>query len=116
MAKKKSTGFATRLRELREAAGLTQAQLAERSGMHTHGVTKIEQGDREPSWATVLALAGALGVNVSVFAAGVTEQEPDRPRGRPSKPARTSSQDVPPSVEPTKPPSRRKGKAKAKRK
>ena len=89
MAKKKTTGFGLCLRELREAAGLSQAQLAERAGMHLHGVTKLEQGYREPSWATVLALAKALGVSTDAFAgcnailaAGRTGA---RPRGRPAK-------------------------------
>jgi transcriptional regulator with XRE-family HTH domain len=68
MAKKSSTGFAARLRELRDAAGLSQAQLADRAGMHLHGITKLEQGDREPSWATVLALAKALEVDCRSFA------------------------------------------------
>jgi transcriptional regulator with XRE-family HTH domain len=67
MGKKKDTGFAARLRALREAANLTQAQLAERAGLHLHGITKLEQGDREPAWATVLALADALGVDCRAF-------------------------------------------------
>ena len=62
MAKKRNTGFAARLRELRESAGLTQRELAEKSGLHLGGLTKIEHGDREPAWSTVLDLAGALGV------------------------------------------------------
>src|SRR5699024_2862195 len=36
---------AYRLRELREQAGLTQAQLAERIGVGQRQVSKIEQGD-----------------------------------------------------------------------
>lgn len=36
---------AYRLRELREAAGLTQAQLAERIGVGQRQVSKIESGD-----------------------------------------------------------------------
>jgi transcriptional regulator with XRE-family HTH domain len=67
MAKKRATGFGRRLRELRAAAGLTQAQLAERAEMHLHGLTKLEQGDREPSWATVQDLARALGVSCEAF-------------------------------------------------
>ena len=67
MAKKMVTGFAARLREQRTRASLTQAELAERAGLHLHGVTKLEQGDREPSWATVQALARALGVDCTAF-------------------------------------------------
>ena len=74
MAKKIVTGFGARLRELRTTAGLTQAELAERSGLHLHGVTKLEQGDREPSWVTVQALAKALGVDCIAFQ---TDDQPE---------------------------------------
>jgi transcriptional regulator with XRE-family HTH domain len=59
--------FAARLKGLREAAGLTQPQLAERAGMNQYGIAKLEQGVREPSWATVQALAAALGVSCEAF-------------------------------------------------
>ncbi len=60
-------GFAGRLKELREQTGLSQAELAELAGMNRFGVAKLEQGVREPSWATVQALARALGVEVGEF-------------------------------------------------
>jgi transcriptional regulator with XRE-family HTH domain len=86
MAKKKSTGFAGRLRELRADAGLTQAELADRAGMHLRGLTKLEQGEREPAWGTVLDLARALGVEVGAFVTdGPGEPARPLPRGRPRK-------------------------------
>jgi transcriptional regulator with XRE-family HTH domain len=85
MRKEKETGFATRLRALRERAGLTQAQLAERAGMHLHGITKLEQGDREPAWATVMALADALGVTCEAFTSRRDRAVKKKPRGRPRK-------------------------------
>jgi transcriptional regulator with XRE-family HTH domain len=107
VAKKQSTGFAARLKALRESAGLTQAQLAERAGLHLHGVTKLEYGDREPSWPTVLALAAALGVSTETFvntAPAEQAQEP-LPRGRPRK--------APPADQAAAgPPKKRKGKGK----
>ena len=51
------TGFAVRLRALREASGLTLAELSERAGMHLQGLAKLEAGTREPQWGTVIALA-----------------------------------------------------------
>src|SRR5256885_1074883 len=86
MAKRKPTGFGSRLRQLREAAGLSQAQLAERAGLHLHGLTKLEQGAREPAWATVLAVAEALGVDVAEFAKPAAETPAEERRGRPPKP------------------------------
>ena len=59
--------FASRLKALREQAGLSQGQLAERAGMNMFSIAKLEQGRREPSWATVLALAAALGVDCTAF-------------------------------------------------
>src|SRR3954470_14387477 len=59
--------FGNRLKRLRETAGLTQAQLAERAGMHRFGVAKLERGERQPSWATVQTLARALGVRCTAF-------------------------------------------------
>jgi transcriptional regulator with XRE-family HTH domain len=69
--------FAVKLKRLRETAGLTQPQLAERAGMNQFGVAKLEQGVREPSWATVQALAAALGVSCEAF----TDRKPRRKKG-----------------------------------
>lgn len=78
------TGFGLRLKELREAAGLSQQELADRIGFHKLSVAKIEQGIREPTWASVLALANALGVTSDAFAKEpTTVHEPKR--GRPAK-------------------------------
>jgi len=66
--KRAATGFGARLKELREAAKLSQAQLAEQAGMNVFGIAKLEQGQREPSWATVQSLAKALGVDCTAFA------------------------------------------------
>ena len=71
--------FNQRLKELREAAGLTQAQLAERAGLHRMGGAKLEQGQREPAWPTLQALASALGVGVDAFS------EPPAPPPAPKK-------------------------------
>jgi transcriptional regulator with XRE-family HTH domain len=79
------TGFAHRLRELREAAGLTQDQLAERAGLYKFSVAKLEQGVREPTWATVLTLAKALGVDCLSFIGPEDGKVGPAPRGRPAK-------------------------------
>lgn len=59
--------FGTRLKELRQAAGLTQEQLADKAGMNRFGIAKLEQGVTSPTWETVQALAGALGVDCTAF-------------------------------------------------
>jgi len=85
--KAEPTGFGSILKELREAAGLTQDELADRAGLYKFSVAKLEQGVREPVWSTVLALAKALGVNCLAFAEGSASSRATREavRGRPPK-------------------------------
>jgi transcriptional regulator with XRE-family HTH domain len=83
--------YGERLGQLREKAGLTQEQLAERSGVNLWTLRGYEQGRREPSWKAALSLAAALGVAAEAFAdceegtAEDTDQQDKRPRGRPRK-------------------------------
>ncbi len=102
MGKQKPTGFADQLRRLREAAGLTQEQLADLAGMHKLGVAKLERGEREPAWATVLALAEALEVSCDAFkpADGDAAAAPTpRPMGRPRKAERPAALPAPPPAD-----------------
>ncbi len=66
--------FGARLRRLREAAGLTQEELAERAGLTAKGISDLERGRRRrPYPHTVRSLADALGLSEgergSLFAA-----------------------------------------------
>jgi transcriptional regulator with XRE-family HTH domain len=76
--------FAGRLRELREAAGLTQEQLGERVGVKREAVARWEAGKREPGWSNVLALAEALGVDCTAFTQAPARQTTPG-KGRPPK-------------------------------
>lgn len=53
-----------RLREHREAAGLTQTELATAIGKHKDQVSQWERGIRTPSAESLVRLSGALGVSV----------------------------------------------------
>jgi transcriptional regulator with XRE-family HTH domain len=53
----------TNLREAREGLGLSQEQVAERSGVHATEVSRIEAGKRDPQVSTVRRLAEAVEVN-----------------------------------------------------
>ena len=77
-----ASGFGTRLTELREAAGLSQYALAKKSGVTAQAISKLEQGERDPSWSTVVKLARALGIGVEKF--DVKDDEP--PATKPKKP------------------------------
>lgn len=53
-----------RIRRLRRALDLTQAQLGAQVGIAQNSVSAIESGTIRPSAGTLGALAGALGVTV----------------------------------------------------
>lgn len=58
---------AYRLRELREEAGLTQAQLAERIGVGQRQVSKIEHGDLDSAKiGTIRSYLEAVGGGLSI--------------------------------------------------
>lgn len=59
--------FAELLKSHREAAGLSQKELAEKSELAQPTVANYELGKREPTWAAVQKLAAALGVPVTAF-------------------------------------------------
>ena len=56
----------TVITRLRKEKKLTQAQLAEKAGMHAQNISKIERGDKPIAnlrFSTALALADALQVD-----------------------------------------------------
>lgn len=57
--------FGDRIRELRLKKGLTQDELASRSGLDRTYIPGIERGDRNVSIIVASKLAKALGVRVS---------------------------------------------------
>jgi transcriptional regulator with XRE-family HTH domain len=72
--------FARRLRELRGTAGLTQQELADRSGLSLPGIKQFEIGRREPAFQALLKLAHGLGVPLSAF-----DPEANEPAPKPAK-------------------------------
>lgn len=59
-----SSSFSHHLRRLRERAGLTQAELAERAGLSVKAIGALESGRRKrPYPSTVRALSDALGLS-----------------------------------------------------
>jgi predicted ATPase/DNA-binding XRE family transcriptional regulator len=64
MAVAQEGSFGTRLRRLREAAGLTQEELASRAGLSSDAVSRLERGQRKhPYPHTVRALAATLNLS-----------------------------------------------------
>lgn len=59
--------FGTRLRTLRREKGLSQEELAEKSGLNRPYISAIEKGKRNVSLEVMEKLAGALGVGIIDF-------------------------------------------------
>jgi DNA-binding XRE family transcriptional regulator len=59
-----------RLRALRLAAGLTQAELARRTGIHRPNIARVGAGRHTPSLETLARLAAAIGVPTTRVLAG----------------------------------------------
>ena len=64
---------------------MTQPQLADRVGISTRQVSRLETGEQVATWPTVLALAKALGVSRDAFATKPSAEAAPRSRGRPRK-------------------------------
>jgi transcriptional regulator with XRE-family HTH domain len=56
--------FGDRIRQLRQAAGMTQEDLAERCGLFRTYMSRIETGKANPTLSMICALATSLGVPV----------------------------------------------------
>jgi transcriptional regulator with XRE-family HTH domain len=78
--------FARRLTQLREAAQLSQYELAKRAGVTRQTLSRLEMGDSVPNWPTVQALARALGVDCTAFQtddqAEAGEPQPKKRKGK----------------------------------
>lgn len=62
-----------RIAALRRGAHLSQAELAERLGISASAMGMYEQGRREPSAETLLAMSRELGVTVDYLLTGHTQ-------------------------------------------
>ncbi len=104
-----SAPFGDLLRRARQAAGLTQAELAERAGLSWRGVNDLERGvRRRPRRDTVALLAAALGLageeRAAFEAAAHAAHAPPAPPSSPAPPPPVRGV-RPPSVLPSAPPS-----------
>lgn len=61
-------GFVSeRIREARSEAGLTQDELAEKSGLPQSHISRLESGKHSPTAKTLEKIAEALGISMSRF-------------------------------------------------
>ena len=62
--------FAYNLRRRRVAVGISQEELGERTELHRTEISLLERAGREPRFATLLKLAGALGTTPNALCEG----------------------------------------------
>ncbi len=63
--KKIEERFGYRVRELRQAKGLSQEELAFKVGVHRTYLGGIERGERNPSLKNIDLIANALGISLT---------------------------------------------------
>jgi transcriptional regulator with XRE-family HTH domain len=63
--------FAQNLRQARLAAGLSQEALGNACGLHRTEVSLLERAGRDPQLATIVRLAGGLGIAPADLLAGI---------------------------------------------
>ena len=68
--------FGREVRRRREALGITLEQLAESAKLTPNYIGTIENGKRDPSLSTVLALARGLKVNAAELFGGIDDLSP----------------------------------------
>jgi len=74
--------FNVLLKRARQQARMSQEALARAADLSLSAISKLEQADMGPSWATVQRIAKALGVSPLTF----MEEEAAVAPGRPAKP------------------------------
>jgi transcriptional regulator with XRE-family HTH domain len=52
------------VRAIREERGISQVELAARTGFTQAWISHVERGNRNPSWSNIVRLATGLGVSV----------------------------------------------------
>lgn len=67
------TFISARIRSAREAAGMTQEQLAKESGLQQSHISRLEKGEHSPTSKTLSKIAMALGQPADYFNLGATE-------------------------------------------
>jgi transcriptional regulator with XRE-family HTH domain len=68
-----------RIRDFRQARGLSQDQLAKVMGVDPSQVSRWESGDREPTLESISRLARALDVSIDVLMHAPAEEPPPDP-------------------------------------
>lgn len=86
--------FVIELLERRQQRGITQAKLAEKTGLRPNTVSELESGSSWPDWSTLALLAWALEADLRFVPRSAIRVEDPQPRP-PGKSARTDGPGAP---------------------
>ncbi len=70
-----NVALGTAVRRLRERRGITQEDLAHDAGVTTGTLSKLERGQSDPAFSTVVKVAAALDVSLGELGAAVDAEE-----------------------------------------
>lgn len=70
-----SSQFKQNLRKTRESRGLTQADLAKKSGLQAAAISHFETGQRAPSFDNLRKLSDTLNVSVDYLLGRIDEEQ-----------------------------------------
>ncbi len=79
MPRSRNRTLGATVRRLRKDRGLSREVLAVNAGLTTGTLARLELGQSDPAWSTVLAVADALELTISEFAATVEAQDSAAP-------------------------------------
>jgi transcriptional regulator with XRE-family HTH domain len=65
-----ATPVGKRIQRLRETRGISQRALAEATGRSNAGLSRVESGERNPSWDFLVAIADELGTTALYLRSG----------------------------------------------
>lgn len=112
--------LAYRIRTLRETAGLSQEEVAQKAELSLSLITKMEQGRKaDPRASTLLALAGALGVRAGQLIEDLTKPPEGafpKKKGKKKKKRDEATEQPATGAAPPEPPAGAKKPAKPKKK
>ena len=95
--------FAAKLKKLRTAAGLSEARLAQESGVPFGSIHEYGLGRRTPSFPAVIKIASALAVDCTDFANCDDMGRKDRPAKKMSRRKHQTGKRLPRKVNKKKP-------------
>ena len=72
--------LAAAVRSLREQRGWTQERLAWEAELTVGSLARIELGQADPRWSTVMGLVDALGISLADLVIAVDKERRRRPR------------------------------------